>query len=263
MTQCYNMLGDKFPFILVFWSKFLAWLLTTKYLRPYNEQIWAKNQNVDYKVVRSYGDLLTYFTRDPNGFDPKWDTKYEESKAFLSPVQGTVVAVGHVNKDRTANVLNGKFNLDVMLKEENAAIGNVDFLALYPFCVIFLSPTDIHNVYFPFKSGVLLDLQYIAGKYLLTNPYAIQYSSKVYEKNFRVSFKFKLHDSGQIVWLCMVSANLVGVIESQLKIGDTVAFGQKVGNFLLGSTVVIVSENRRMKWKIQKGDIVNIMDQLN
>jgi len=237
-------------------SKLLAWLLTTPLFRPLNENIWARNQKVDLKEFKQYPDLLTYFTRDPKGFNPKWDSA-NNNNSILSPVQGIVVSSGYINKDKSANVMNGKFNIDAMLNDKKISLHK------NPFMVIFLAPTDVHNVYFPFKSGKLIDIKHISGKYLLTNPYAIHYSSKVYQKNYRVSFKFKLKDSGNIIHIVMISANLVGVIETKLKIGCNVSFGDKVGNFLLGSTVVIITDNHKIKWNKKRGEMVDIMTKLN
>ena len=100
------------------------------------------------------------------------------------------------------------------------------------------------------------------GKYLLTNPYAIQYSSKVYQKNYRVSFKFKLKDNN-LIWITLISANVVGVIQTKLKIGQDVKFGDKIGNFLLGSSMSFVSSNKNIKWIKKRGDKLSIMTKMN
>mmetsp|Transcript_16586 Transcript_16586/g.20341 ORF Transcript_16586/g.20341 Transcript_16586/m.20341 type:complete len:278 (-) Transcript_16586:183-1016(-) len=258
LTRWYNIVGDYFPWIPLIISRLLGWILTTYLLRPYNEKVWASNQGVCYKkLIKNYPNLLAYFTRDAT-IDNNIMKLLFNINAILSPVEGTIVDNGVISNDNTAAVLNGKFNINKMLDED---IFNNNFNE-YPYTVIFLSPTDIHNVYFPYLKGTVLDIKFIYGKYLLTNPYAIQYSSKVYQKNYRASFKFKL-DNDIIVWICMISANLVGVIQSPLKIGDKVKFGDKVGNFLLGSTVVLITNDKSIKWQRKRGDKLDIMTPLN
>ena len=63
-------------------------------------------------------------------------------------------------------------------------------------------------------------------------------------------------------WFCSVSANLVGVIESSFNIGDTLKFGDSVGYFLIGSSVIVIYGDEKIKIKSIKGDKVNPMDLL-
>lgn len=127
------------------------------------------------------------------------------------------------------------------------------------FSTIYLAPHNYHRVHSPF-TGRATALRYIPGQLWPVNAPAVRVIPSLFCRNERLVFDFEL-DGGGKAWVIMVGALNVGRIVTPLlpefvsnaakrqfrltdpvetKIDRSIAAGDEIGTFMLGSTVVVV-----------------------
>lgn len=212
----------------------------------------------EFKNFNEYKNLNELFTR-------KLIKQREFSKDkfdFISPSDGECLSIGISDKNRAISIKNKSYFLDELLKEDNVK----DLM----YCNIYLSPRDYHRYHAP------ADLEIISATYVSANLYSVNKKtllkvSNLYAKNERVILKTKLFNN-KILYLVFVGAINVGKmrfnfddrIQTNAKNGDFtyeyknlfVKKGEELGNFELGSTIVIVSDKDSLKYEIKDQDFI-------
>jgi phosphatidylserine decarboxylase len=134
-------------------------------------------------------------------------------------------------------------------------------------CVIYLSPRDYHRVHAP-VSGVIRDVRSMPGDYYPVNDIGVRHVHDLFVRNRRVAIAIDTPDVGRVT-VVMVAAMVVGRItvtgieerdvpfgEHRLGEGAAVALGSEIGIFRLGSTAVVLFEERaHVGWLVSEGPI--------
>jgi phosphatidylserine decarboxylase len=106
------------------------------------------------------------------------------------------------------------------------------------FGVYYLSPRDYHRVHCP-THATLAAVTPVAGAYYPVNALAVSRVERLFAKNIRTVFV--LDTAHGRLALVMVGATNVGRITASAQPGATLAKGDELGIFHLGSTVVLLT----------------------
>lgn len=163
------------------------------------------------------------------------------------------------------------------MSRETSAIGAQGGVNL-SYANIYLSPRDYHHYHAPCDLNVLqalyipADLYSVAKKFLLKIP-------NLYAKNERVILKCKMRNGG-ILWMVFVGALNVGKMrfdfdtriqtnacanrEGALYEYENLSFkkGEHLGNFELGSTIVLVAQSEFLKFSVSSETAVKFSQKI-
>lgn len=185
---------------------------------------------------------------------------------FISPSDSLCLESGICKNLEAISVKGHKYSVSEMLDEtmdENDKTKNLNYANLY------LSPKDYHHYHAPCDLQIL-EACYIPAKlYSVAKKYLIKIPN-LYAKNERVILKCKMPNGGSL-WLVFVGALNVGKmkfdfderIQTNAKNAKKEIYkyenlkvkkGEHLGNFELGSTIVIIGEKEFLNFKIQKDE---------
>lgn len=230
------------------------------FIRPVQEFInssYIKLFKIDmseFKSVSEYKNLNELFTRELIK-SREFDTADE---IFISPSDGTCLSFGST-KDLKAFSIKG---MNYGVKE---LLGQGELEGEYDFANIYLSPKDYHHYHAPCDITVKKAI-YIPGKLYSV---AVKWLGKVenlYTKNERVALLCEMKN-GKKLWLVFVGALNVGKMkfsfDERIQTNAMANFtqiyeyenlhikkGERLGNFELGSTIVILSEKDAIEYNL-------------
>ena len=194
----------------------------------------------------AYPSFNALFTR---GVKPQYRPIPEGTPAIVSPCDGTIQDVGHVDGGRILTVKRIAYSLGSMLP-------GVDVSPYQggQFAIIFLSPIDCHRVFSP-TDGCLEEVTHVPGARLLVHPPFQRAEYPVYTCNERMIFRFSTPMGSYV--LIMVAGWGVGNItlpmvplfrprskqpgSSHCILRHTVKRGEWIATFELGSSVVVLT----------------------
>lgn len=136
------------------------------------------------------------------------------------------------------------------------------------FFTVYLAPHNYHRVHSPF-TGTVTRLRYIPGRLWPVNQYFVHKMKNLFNLNERLVFEIDV-DGGGKAWVVMVGAFNVGrmvtplapdFVTNSLKrqwgsntihewaptSGQTLNAGAELGTFMLGSTVVVICDEKLIK----------------
>lgn len=185
----------------------------------------------------------------------------ENPKTFLSPCDSLCLNLGNADKLKAESIKGFYYNIDELLgeliTEEEKAL-SLTYVNLY------LSPKDYHHYHAPAKMQII-NSEYFGGNLYSVSKSALKFKKNLYSENERVVLRCKL-ENGTIFWLVFVGALNVGKMlfdfDERLTSKDgknqvysynnlQVEKGQHLGNFDLGSTILIISPENAITYKIQ------------
>ncbi|MCC7542812.1 MAG: phosphatidylserine decarboxylase, partial [Deltaproteobacteria bacterium] len=169
--------------------------------------------------------------------------------ALLSPCDGKVLDRGPVDMGGTLRIKGRLYRAGDLAGERHAEKYDGG-----DFAVIYLSPRDYHRVHAP-ASGRLVALEHVPGLLLPVNALGVRLVPQLFARNERLAFHFETDLFGPI---CLVMVGAVGVGRITVPFDDlttnrangspttrrfeparSVARGDEIGTFHLGSTVVL------------------------
>lgn len=185
----------------------------------------------------------------------------EAEQGLVSPADGAVSQLGTINNGRIFQAKGQDYSLIELLggdtQRANAFMGG-------EFATIYLSPKDYHRVHMP-DTGTLREMIYVPGDLFSVNKTTAENVPRLFARNERLVCIFDT-DNGPIA-MVLVGAMIVAAIETvwaglitppkrELKVTDyrdpqpvTLAKGNEMGRFLLGSTVILCFPEGRMDWQ--------------
>jgi phosphatidylserine decarboxylase len=195
----------------------------------------------------SYKSFNAFFTRPLRG-----DARPLAAAAFVSPVDGAISQCGPIAGDQVFQAKGHSYST-------RALVGGDAALAAQfqdgEFATLYLSPRDYHRIHMP-CAGRLTRMVHVPGDLFSVNPTTARGVPGLFARNERVVCVFE-GDHGPFV-LVLVGATIVGsmatvwhgvvnpprpgtVREWTYEMGSiTLAKGEEMGRFLLGSTVVML-----------------------
>jgi phosphatidylserine decarboxylase len=206
-----------------------------------------------------YENFDEFFTRTLRAGARPIDTARE---AIVSPADGRLDSMGSIDATATFTVKGRPYRVGELLGDEEEArryVGGVG-------CVIYLSPRDYHRVHAP-VDGVVAHVRSMPGDYYPVNSIGMSHVGNLFAINRRVSIAIDTPTLGRVA-VVMVAAIVVGRITvSAMEDHDvphgvhpfgqakwTVARGDEIGIFHLGSTVVLLVEpTAKARWAVSAG----------
>ncbi len=170
----------------------------------------------------------------------------------LSPADGRIESMGRIDEGGTLQVKGRPYSVEELMGDARAArrfLGGAGF-------VVYLSPRDYHRVHAP-VSGTIRRIRSMPGDCFPVNAVGIRHVPNLFCRNRRVAIEIDADGGLGRVAVVMVVAMIVGRITTvgvdgpDVPIGDhlfdpplRVARGQEIGIFHLGSTAVVLAEQR-------------------
>jgi phosphatidylserine decarboxylase len=213
-----------------------------------------------------YGSFNEFFTRAlKEGARPLAD----DAHAIASPVDGCVSEAGTIQQDRLLQAKGRHYRLTDLLAAQSWA----PRFEGGSFATIYLAPFNYHRIHMPLR-GVLLETVYVPGRLFSVNAVTAQHVPGLFARNERV---LTLFDSaaGQFA-LVLVGALNVGSMAT-VWAGDitpaarrvvtrvpgpptTLEKGAELGRFNMGSTVILLFEPNRARWRpqVHAGSVVRL-----
>ncbi len=212
----------------------------------------AKIQNIE-----KYKTFNEFFTRE---LKKGARTIISEPKALAMPADGCISELGDIYKDAMLQAKGHYYSLEKLLG------GNIDDAKCFEngtFATIYLSPKDYHRVHMPY-TGKLEKMVFVPGDLFSVNPLTAQNVDNLFARNERVICFFKNETIGRFA-VVLVGATIVASIATVFagtvapKCGNEITIydytkddiilqkGDELGKFMLGSTVICVFENKKIK----------------
>jgi phosphatidylserine decarboxylase len=172
----------------------------------------------------------------------------EYNTIFRCPVNGKIITFNDLNSNNDFTIwIKGKnFTIDKLIDNSNKKIMTM--------IVCRLSIYDYHHFHLPF-TGILKNITVVGDDYFSVKPEIIHSYINVLNENYRHIYEFSAtyNLTEFTYWIVAVGALVVGSIEHNMIIGNKYLSGERIGNFSLGgSTIVILTSIR-----------VNINDDIN
>ncbi|WP_169784166.1 phosphatidylserine decarboxylase [Campylobacter curvus] len=246
-----------------------------EFIKPVQERInsqYVKFFKIDmseFKDVSEYKSLNELFTRSllkPREFDAA-------DEIFISPCDGTCLSVGSSERSKAFSIKGMSYDIKELLGTAMSEAAD----AQYDFANIYLSPKDYHHYHAP------CDLQikravYIPGKLYSVAVKWLKKVESLYTKNERVALECEM-SGGRRLWLVFVGALNVGkmkfVFDERIQTNAMADFtqiyeyenlkfkkGDRLGNFELGSTIVIISEHGSIEYNLFEGKELKFADSI-
>jgi len=232
------------------------------WIKNYLIQQFAKAYGIDMSIaiepdLNQYACFNDFFTR---AIDLKHRPIDGDPNGMCSPVDGAISQFGSIESGRIIQAKNHHYSVLEILGDEPES---ARYFEQGEFCTIYLAPKDYHRIHMP-CTGKLLSMTHVPGQLFSVNPLTARNVPKLFARNERVVAIFDT-DFGKMAMI-LVGATIVGSIETlwagtitpptrkQVKHWDysdqTIKLekGQEMGRFKLGSTVILLMENRQWQW---------------
>lgn len=234
----------------------------TNWIKNLFIQKFAKAYNIDMSNavepdLTQYACFNDFFTRAIIADSRPIDS---DTNSFCSPVDGAMSQFGKIENGKIIQAKNHQYSaLEILGGDVERAKPFKDG----EFCTIYLAPKDYHRIHMP-CDGKLTAMSHVPGKLFSVNPLTANNVPNLFARNERVVSYFDT-PFGKLA-LISVGATIVGSIETvwagnvtppsrkeirnwQYK-DDEFSFkkGQEMGRFKLGSTVVLLMENKNWLW---------------
>jgi phosphatidylserine decarboxylase len=234
-------------------------------------QPWIKNRLIKNFIRHYQVDMRLAVKENPNDYShfnefftralkPEKRPIASEPESIVSPVDGCVSQFGDIQQGQLIQAKKINYSLQALLG------GSVTLASHFQqgrFASFYLSPKDYHRVHSPF-AGKLQEMIYVPGRLFSVNRETTDNLPQLFVRNERVICLFSTSAGPMAVILvgAMLVASMSTVWEgvitpaSVLKIRHwhyvenavSLAKGEELGRFQLGSTVIVLFSANRMQW---------------
>lgn len=223
---------------------------------------FAKAYNIDMSnaiqpELTKYACFNDFFTR---AIDLNSRPINTDQRSFCSPVDGAMSQFGKIAQGEIVQAKNHSYSALELLGGDQR---HAELFEQGEFCTIYLAPKDYHRIHMP-CDGKLTEMLHVPGQLFSVNPLTAQNVPKLFARNERVVCLFDT-EFGKMA-MVLVGATIVGSIETvwegnitpptrklikrwQYQEGEvSLTKGEEMGRFKLGSTVVLLMENKDWQW---------------
>ncbi len=223
---------------------------------------FAKAYDIDMSIaiepeLTNYESFNHFFTR---AIDLETRPISPDTNNLCCPVDGAISQFGQIEAGQIIQAKGHQFTtLDLLGGDEalSKSFGQGEF------CTIYLAPKDYHRIHMP-CDGELQSMIHIPGQLFSVNPLTARNVPNLFARNERVVNIFST-PFGKMA-IVLVGATIVGSIETVwagnitppsrkttetwlYKEGEySLSKGQEMGRFKLGSTVILLMENKNWRW---------------
>ncbi len=216
-------------------------------------RIYKPNLDECARPLGSFASLAEFFVRE---LKPE---ARPIAKAPVAPVDGVLRTFGDIREGKLEQIKGRDYSLEGLV--QSSALAN-QFQHGY-YLNFYLSPKDCHHVFSP-VAGNVTEIKYIPGALFPVNNFAIRNIPGLFLKNERLVTRIAGGGGSEFgdVLVVMVGAFNVGKLYSafgEVGLGQgglstdiaadssSVAAGQRIGTFGLGSSVVLIFERALMQ----------------
>jgi len=245
-------------------SRFAGWIARC-------QQPWVKNRLIknfirDYQVDMSlavkenphdYRHFNDFFTRS---LKPEKRPIASEAEAIVSPVDGCVSQCGDIQEGQFIQAKGMTYSLEALL---GGCKQSARHFQQGKFATFYLAPKDYHRVHSP-CDGKLREMIYVPGRLFSVDPQATAHLPGLFVRNERVINLFTtpagpmaviligamLVASIRTVWEGLITPSTASTIRHWHYTEHAVflAEGAELGQFELGSTVILLFSADRIAW---------------
>jgi len=210
--------------------RFLAWLIILVFSKAFRI-------NFSDAVKKKFSSLYDMFTREIAR-----DLSHLEPHNFIHPADGKLVSYGKVSDGHMFLVKGKEYLLEELVGPDEAKNHKESFFYNY-----YLSPKDYHRVHHPI-GGKFLKTYLIDGALYPVAGWFVKLYPDVFAKNARTVSIVESLAHGRVTTV-MVGALNVGSLEMKNGLFEeplerSVAVGEHLGTFGLGSSVVVLTKKR-------------------
>lgn len=228
--------------------------LTTRLIRWFVARYGVDMGEAANPDIASYASFNDFFTRPL-----KAGARPIATAEFICPVDGAISQLGAIDDHHMVQAKGHRFTTTDLVGGDAAL---AERFRHGSFANLYLSPKDYHRLHMP-CTGRLLRMIHVPGALFSVNPVTARGVPNLFARNERVVCVFDSAEHGQFV-MVLVGATIVGSIAtpwhgvvnakrtgklSEWHYADrdiTLAQGEEMGRFLLGSTVVMLFERDRI-----------------
>ncbi len=204
-----------------------------------------------------YPSLNAFFTR---ALKPGVRPLPRDERAWISPADGTVSQLGAIQAGKLIQAKGMYYTLNALL---TPLCTDLTRFAHGHYATIYLAPHNYHRVHAP-SNATLTEVIYVPGQLFSVNLLTADVVPNLFTRNERVIVR-GVADGGEFA-LVMVGAMLVGsmtlkcydlseiarqrqLFKIPLEPAVTVARGDEIGHFNMGSTVILVHACPHHRWE--------------
>ena len=235
----------------------IGWL-KTPFTRWFIRHFGVRLEEAVEPDYRAYPDFNSFFTR---ALKPEARPVDPASEAVVSPVDGQVSQAGRIEGDAVFQAKGHRFSVHTLLGETRRWS---DVFRGGVFTTLYLSPRDYHRIHMPL-TGTLQETIHVPGRLFSVNEATTRQVPGLFARNERVVCVFDTA-AGPMA-MVLVGALNVGSIETvwqgeitpptgrtirhwdQIHLNLTLEKGQEMGRFNMGSTVILLFADERVRWE--------------
>ena len=222
-------------------------------------QWFVKHYQVDLseakiETARGFKSFNEFFTRE---LKPGRRPICSDENAIASPADGAISELGDIELGSIMQAKGQYYSLSQLLA------GNAEQCNTYmggKFATIYLSPKDYHRVHMPLD-GELLNTTYVPGDLFSVNQATANQVPGLFARNERLICEFA-NEKGKFIMILVGAMIVAGIetvwsgqvapVKARISHQDfsssqavTLAKGDEMGRFKLGSTVILLFENQQ------------------
>ena len=222
-------------------------------------QWFVKHYQVDLseakiETARGFKSFNEFFTRE---LKPGRRPICSDDNAIASPADGAISELGDIELGSIMQAKGQYYSLSQLLA------GNAEQCNTYmggKFATIYLSPKDYHRVHMPLD-GELLNTTYVPGDLFSVNQATANQVPGLFARNERLICEFA-NEQGKFIMILVGAMIVAGIetvwsgqvapVKARISHQDfsssqavTLAKGDEMGRFKLGSTVILLFENQQ------------------
>ena len=220
-------------------TKIIVWFLNS-YISSYFIDLFVESHNINIKnfVPKKYISYNDFFIRELL-FQPNIIYNYTES--IRSPISGRIISLNIENNYEKTNIwIKGKnFTIQSLIDNNRTDIKSI--------LICRLMMQDYHHFHMPY-TGTLENIKTLGDDYYSVDSQIVNSTVNVLTENYRQIYQFKSNYNNNefVFWLIPVGSFVVNSINHIMTIGQTYHSGQKIGNFSLGGSTVIVLSTQKI-----------------
>jgi phosphatidylserine decarboxylase len=222
--------------------------MTTRLIRWFVAKYGVDMEEAGDPDIASYGSFNEFFSRPLKpGLRPL------AAADFVCPVDGVISQFGAIDDHHILQAKGHRFTTTELVGGDAVLAGEFRHGS---FANLYLSPKDYHRLHMP-CDGRLLRMIYVPGALFSVNPVTARGVPNLFARNERVVCVFESPEHGLFV-MVLVGATIVGSMAtvwhgvvnpkrtgkvsewSYVEQDITLAKGEEMGRFLLGSTIVML-----------------------
>ncbi|MDG5747884.1 archaetidylserine decarboxylase [Qipengyuania sp. XHP0207] len=233
----------------------------TPWLRDRLIRRFIETYDIDMsQAARSVGQFTSFndfFTRE---LKPGARPLADADAFILSPADGAISQIGTIERGEIFQAKGRAFTARQLLGGDAEAAERYEGGS---FATIYLSPRDYHRVHMP-AAGTLRSTTYVPGDLFSVNQVTAENVDGLFARNERLACQFEgpvghfasvmvgamIVAGIETVWSGRVEAHAPKLVHEDFSARDvSLASGDEMGRFFLGSTVVLLFEPGRVVWR--------------